>query len=136
MRAETLLLSIQTVLLLLILLALVLPLNLPPFVENHAWLEVKYIIFDPQDNTRFIECVGMVWINGAPDYNNRPFKFRRGETVQITCPEQLYEATFRFWQREEPEPTYQGLIVTNRTLTIVLTEPKTIWWGNYVGDVP
>ena len=101
-----------------------------------CYLEIKYIVFNETDNSKHVEVVGKVWINGAPDYNNRPFKFPCGSKVKITAPETLdildYKAYFAFWQKEEKEPTYQGLIVSNRTIEIVLNEKKQIWWANYV----
>jgi len=125
---------------LLFMVSLALLLSVQNCVELHrnieySWLEVKYVIFDPNNNSLFLEVTGMVWFNGAPDFNNRPFKFRIDETVNVTCPENLLGAKFSFWQLQEPEPTYQGLIVTTKTLTITLNKMKTIWWANYVGNL-
>jgi len=103
--------------------------------ENTCFLEVKYVIFDENDNLVYLEVIDKFWINGAPEFNNRPFKFRKGDTVSITCPESILGARFAFWQKQEWEPTFQGLIITNRTITLQLDEAKIIWWANYVGDL-
>jgi len=103
--------------------------------DNTCFLEVKYVIFDKEDNGVFLEVIDKFWINGAPEFNNRPFKFKKGETVFITCPENILGAKFAFWQKQEWEPTFQGLIVTNRTITLHFNEAKVIWWANYVGDL-
>jgi len=100
-----------------------------------CFLEVKYVIFDKDDNSVYLEVTDKFWINGAPEFNNRPMKFRKGDTVSITCPESILGAEFAFWQKQEWEPTFQGLIATNRTITLQLSEAKTIWWANYVGDL-
>lgn len=103
--------------------------------DNTCFLEFKYVIFDKDDNRVYLEVIDKVWINGAPEFNNRPFKFKKGETTSITCPENILGVKFAFWQKQEWEPTFQGLIVTNRTITLQLNEPKIIWWANYVGDL-
>ena len=103
--------------------------------DNACFLEFKYVIFDKDDNSVYLEVIDKVWINGAPEFNNRPLKFRRGDTVSITCPETILGVKFAFWQKQEWEPTFQGLIVTNRTITLQLNEAKIIWWANYVGDL-
>jgi len=100
-----------------------------------CFLEVKYVIFDKSDNRVYLEVIDKVWINEAPEFNNRPLKFRKGETVSITSPENILGTKFAFWQKQEWEPTFQGLIVTNRTITLQLNEAKTTWWANYVGDL-
>ena len=115
--------------------------SLPKKIENInesddiCFLEFKYVIFDKDDNNVYLEVIDKVWINGAPEFNNRPLKFRRGGTVSITCPENILGVEFAFWQKQEWEPTFQGLIVTNRTLILQLNEAKIIWWANYVGDL-
>ena len=103
--------------------------------EHICYLELKYVIFDKDDNKVYLEVTDKVWINGAPEFNNRPFKFRKGQAVSITCPEKILGAEFAFWQKQEWEPTFQGLIVTNRTIRLQLNETKIIWWANYVGDL-
>jgi len=100
-----------------------------------CFLEVKYVIFDKDDNLVYLEVTDKFWINGAPEFNNRPMKFRKGDIVSITCPASILGAKFAFWQKQEWEPTFQGLIATNRTITLQLSEAKTIWWANYVGDL-
>jgi len=100
-----------------------------------CFLEVKYVIFDKDDNSVYLEVTDKFWINGAPEFNNRPMKFRKGDTISITCPESILGAKFAFWQKQEWEPTFQGLIATNRTITLQLIEAKIIWWANYVGDL-
>lgn len=115
--------------------------SLPENLENinekddTCFLEVKYVIFDKNDNGVYLEVIDKFWINGAPEFNNRPFKFKKGETVSITCPENILGVRFAFWQKQEWEPTFQGLIVTNRSITLQLNETKIIWWANYVGDL-
>ena len=103
--------------------------------DNTCFLEVKYVIFDRNDNKIYLEVIDKFWINGAPEFNNRPLKFKKGETVSITCPENILGTKFAFWQKQEWEPTFQGLIVTNRTITLQLNDAKIIWWANYVGDL-
>jgi hypothetical protein len=103
--------------------------------DNTCFLEIRYVIFDKDDNGVYLEVIDTFWINGAPDFNNRPYKFRKGETVSITCPENILGVKFAFWQKQEWEPTFQGLIVTNRTIVLQLNEAKIIWWANYVGDL-
>jgi len=103
--------------------------------DNTCFLELKYVIFDKNDNRVYLEVIDKVWINDAPEFNNRPFKFRRGQTVSITCPESVLGSKFAFWQKQEWEPTFQGLIDTNRTIMLQLDEVKVIWWANYVGDL-
>jgi hypothetical protein len=98
-----------------------------PYVEE-VTLEVKAIIV--YYNGKAVEVVSPIWINGAKDIANRPFKFVKGSKVTLTAPQYLYGAEFAFWQKEEGQ-TYQGLIITNRTITITLDQPKTIWWINY-----
>ena len=109
--------------------------SMDPGVQEVCYLEVKYIIFNSSNNFEHVEVVDKVWINGNIDFNNRPFRFRCGSKITVACPEYLnilgFKAKFTFWQREEG-PTYQGVIVANRTLTIVLDSPKQIWWANYV----
>jgi len=109
--------------------------DMDPGVYEVCYLEVKYVVFNSTDNSKYVEVVGKVWLNGNVDFNNRPFRFRCGSKVVISCPEYLdvlgYRARFSFWQKEE-NPTFQGLTVTNRTLTIVLNEKKAVWWANYV----
>ena len=97
-------------------------------------LEFKYVAIHPDHSTT--EFVGEIWINGAVDWNNRPFFFRRGCRVTITCPEYVEvcgrKYKFAFWQREKPplSLTFQGVIDTSRDLEIVVHE-KEIWWANY-----
>lgn len=102
---------------------------------REAFVEFKYILFDRTNNSLYIEVIEKIWINGAPDFNNRPYKFRLGDTITIECPETILGAKFCFWQREELEPTFQGLILSNRTITIQLIESKTSYWANYVADL-
>ena len=110
--------------------------SMDPGVEESCCLEVKYIVFNSSNSFEHVEVVDRVWINNAPDWNNRPFKFKCGSKVTVECPQYLnilgHRAKFSFWQLEESNPTYQGIIVSNRVLTIVLKERKTIWWANYV----
>ena len=95
-------------------------------------LEVKIVLVD---NSLFpapsgaIEVVNKFLINGGVDYNNRQYKFRTGEVVNLTAIEEMYGYKFAFWQKEEP--SFSGLIVTNRTLTILMNSNQ-IWWANYV----
>ena len=97
--------------------------------------EAKYVMCF--DNHTCLEFIGDIWINGAVDYNNRPFFFRKGEYVCFTAPETVTinntKFKFAFWQREK-EPlslTYQDIIITNRTLCLTLNEKRNIWWANY-----
>ena len=106
---------------------------------KEEWLEMvpcefKYIAIHEDHSTT--EFVGEIWINGAVDYNNRPFFFRKGCRVRVTCPEEVVvcgrKYRFAFWQREKPplSLTFQDVIDTNRELEIVADE-KQIWWANY-----
>jgi hypothetical protein len=100
----------------------------PLAANQDAWLEIKAVIIKKDGTT--MEVVAPVWINGAFDYANRPFKFRMGQTVTLTAPAELYGAKFAFWQKEEG-PTFQGQIIAQRTITITLDQPKQIWWMNF-----
>jgi hypothetical protein len=104
--------------------------TLSPFQSS---IEFKYVVFS-QDQKRSMEFVDKIWINGAPDYNNRPFYFQPGSTVVVKAPETVNTpwgtAKFAFWQKEEGL-TFQGQIVSNSTLT-VKAWGKQIWWANYV----
>ena len=110
--------------------------SMDPGVEESCYLEVKYIVFNSSNNFEKVEVVDKVWLNGNIDWNNRPFKFKCGSKVTVECPQYLnilgHRAKFSFWQLEESNPTYQGIIITNRTLTITLNSKKQIWWANYV----
>lgn len=96
-------------------------------------VEIKYVIIDRWTG-KSIEVIDKVWINGNIDYNNRPFYFRIGSTVNITAPKTIETpwgtAYFSFWQKEAGE-TYQGEIISDNTITIVVTGGKQIWWANY-----
>ena len=101
------------------------------FYDRECWIEIKACLV--YKDGRMVEVVSHVWINGGFDYANRPFKFRCGEKVSFTAPSSLYGFRFGFWQREEG-PTFQGLIVTNRTLTVIADSPKQVWWMNFVEE--
>ena len=87
-------------------------------------LAFKYMVVCP-DNAMGVEAVGLVYLNGAPDWNNKEFVVAPGERVAVTAPEKLYGARFAFWQREG-----DGLIVSSRTLLVNATRSQT-WWANY-----
>lgn len=102
---------------------------------EYVMFEAKYVVCF--DNHTCLEFVGDIWINGAIDYNNRPFFFKKGECVCFTAPETVTinntKFKFAFWQREK-EPlsiTFQDIIITNRTLCIRLKDERNIWWANY-----
>ena len=103
---------------------------LSPFQSS---IEFKYVVFS-QDQKRSMEFVDKIWINGAPDYNNRPFYFQPGSTIVVKAPETVNTpwgtAKFAFWQKEEGL-TFQGQIVSNSTL-VVKAWGKQIWWANYI----
>jgi len=103
-----------------------------PHSEVSSAVEFKYVIFTSNHDS--IEFVDKIWINGAPDYNNRPFYFQPDSTVVVKAPEAVDTpwgtAKFAFWQKEEGL-TFQGQIVSNSTL-VVKAEGKQIWWANYI----
>lgn len=126
MNKTNVLLCVDTILIVFLILWVFYPQSTP------AYLEVKYVIYNA-NSFEHIEVVGVVYVNGCIDYNNRLFQFSRGSSVVLSCPEKLYGAKFSFWQRQEGL-TYQGLIITNRTFTTTLSDYKTQWWANYVKD--
>ena len=95
-------------------------------------LEVKIVLVDNSlfpAPTRAIQAVGKFLIDGGVDYNDRQYKFRTDQVVTLTAMDEMYGYKFAFWQKEEPG--FSGLIVTNRTLTILMNSDQ-IWWANYV----
>lgn len=97
---------------------------------ENCYLEVKACIITKEG--KFIEVVSPIWINGAKDWANRPFVFKCGSVVNITAPKEYVGYKFAFWQKEDPDkPTFQGKIVTDRHLIILINEKKQIWWINY-----
>jgi len=99
----------------------------PP--PRRAWISIKYVAVDEAGHVEFID---RVWINGAVDYNNRPFCFKPGDVVNFTCPLEvvILGRRFRFagWQLEEAP--HQGWSTTSRSLIIVVDGDQT-WWANY-----
>lgn len=95
-------------------------------------LEVKIVLVDNSlfpAPTGAIQAVGKFLIDGGVDYNDRQYKFRTDQVVTLTAMDEMYGYKFAFWQKEEPG--FSGLIVTNRTLTILMNSDQ-IWWANYV----
>jgi hypothetical protein len=99
--------------------------------DGYQILEVKMVLVDNANfpkQSAAIEAVGTFLINGGIDYNNRQYKFRKGEVVVLEAIEEMYGYRFAFWQKDEPR--FSGIIVTNRTLTVVMSEHQ-VWWINY-----
>lgn len=107
------------------------PANSPSPDDGYQVLEIKIVLVDNANfpkQSAAIEAVGTFFINGGIDYNNRQYRFRKGEVVVLEAIEEMYGYRFAFWQKEEPQ--FSGIIVTNRTLTIVMDKNQ-VWWINY-----
>lgn len=99
--------------------------------DGYQVLEIKMVLVDNANfpkQSAAIEAVGTFLINGGIDYNNRQYKFRKGEVVVLEAIEEMHGYKFNFWQKDEPR--FSGIIVTNRTLTVVMDEHQ-VWWINY-----